>query len=198
MSDDKRLPDSTYKAEYPWNATTVSRSGHEFHVDDTPGHERLRHAHKAGTYWEISEDGRRVTLVVSDDYQYVKGGLTLTIDNNYDVVVAGNMRLVVNGDAYTEVKGNLTTVVGGDSTIATVGDSVNMVGGSLYTKVQGSCHVQSDGNLNADVGGDAEISVKGNTALVSKGNIEMEGQKIRMSAKGPLILKGKPVSLVQG
>ena len=50
MSDNKRLPDTSYAAEYPFNQVSVSRSGHERHVDDTPGAERLREAHKSGTF----------------------------------------------------------------------------------------------------------------------------------------------------
>ena len=91
----KRLPDTKYKTEYPYCQTHVSRAGHEKHIDDTPGHERIREGHKAGTYWEVSEDGRKVTLVVANEYHYVKGGLTLTIDNNQDIKVGGNYRLVV-------------------------------------------------------------------------------------------------------
>jgi hypothetical protein len=52
--NDNRLPDSSFKAQYPWNATHVSRSGHEFHVDDTPGAERIRQAHRTGSYWELA------------------------------------------------------------------------------------------------------------------------------------------------
>jgi hypothetical protein len=59
-------------------------------------------------------------------------------------------------------------------------------------------HTSVKGNMNAEVKGDAEIEVKGNVAIVAKGNIEMEGKKIRVSATGPLILKGKPVHIVQG
>jgi hypothetical protein len=199
MSDEKRLPDTTYKAEYPWNQTHVSRSGHEKHIDDTPGHERLREAHKSGTYWEISPDGRRVTLVVSDEYQYVKGGMTLTIDNNYDVLIAGNMNIVIKGDANIEVHGDLTAAVGGDSTVATVGDSVTMVGGDSYTKVQGSASVSTNGNLNAEVKKDAEIEVNGDVSLVSKSDIDIEAKNIRINSKsGPLTLKGSPVNIVNG
>lgn len=199
MADEKRLPDTSYAAEYPWNAAHVSRAGHEKHVDDTPGHERLREAHKSGTYWEISPDGRRVTLIVADDYHYVKGGLTLTVDQNMDVLIAGNLKVVVQGDAYVEVKGDATAVIGGDSTIATVGDAVVAVGGDSYTKVQGSCSLSTNGNLNVEAKKDAEISVKGDVALNAKGDLDMEARTIRINAKaGPLTLKGKPVHIVQG
>lgn len=196
MAKDIRLPDSTYKAEYPWNATHVSRSGHEKHVDDTPGHERLREAHKVGTYWEISPDGRKVTLIVADEYHYIKGGMTFTVDNNYDIKVGGNLRLVIEGDCYAEVKGDMTAVVGGDSTTATIGNSIQMVGGDAYTKVQGAASMSVDGNCNTEVKGDAEISVKGNVALVAKGDLDMEARKIRINAKGPCTIKGAPVNIV--
>jgi hypothetical protein len=33
---DKRIPDSSYSAKYPYNQVSVSKSGHEQHIDDTP------------------------------------------------------------------------------------------------------------------------------------------------------------------
>jgi hypothetical protein len=196
---EKRLPDSKYNAEYPYNQTHVSRSGHEKHIDDTPGHERIREGHKSGTYWEVTEDGQKVTLVVADEYHYVKGGLTLTIDNNYDVLVNGNLRLVVKGDVYQEVDGDSYTITKGDSTQVTVGDAVSMVGGDSYAKVKGTMSASVNGNLNVDAKGDAEISVGGDTAIVSKGDIDMEGRRIRINAKdGPLTLKGKHIYTVEG
>lgn len=197
MSDD-RLPDSSYAAEYPYNAVTVSRSGHEFHVDDTPGHERIRTAHKSGTFFEVSSDGRKVELVVADEHHYVKGGLTLTIDNNGDIKVGGNLRLVVKGDLQAEVHGNMNTVVHGDSTVATVGDSVQMVGGDVLTKVDGNMSAKVDGNLNTKVGKDAEIAVGGSVALVAGGDIDMEAANIRIDANEQLTLKGKTVTMVKG
>lgn len=195
---EKRLPDTTYKAEYPWNATHVSRSGHEFHIDDTPGNERLRQGHKAGTYWEISPDGRRVTLIVADEYHYVKGGLTLTVDDNYDVKVAGNMRLVIEGDCYTEVHGDMVAAVGGDSTIATVGDSTVATGGDSYAKVQGSMHTSVEGNMNAEVKKDLEASVDGDVSMTVKKNIEVEAKSIRIKGKEKITLKAPKVSIQQG
>ena len=199
LTDNKRLPETSYKAEYPYNSVSVSRSGHEFHIDDTPGAERIRQAHKSGTYFEISSDGKKVELVVADEYHYIKGGLTLTIENNGDIKVAGNLRLVVQGDLHAEVHGDMNSVVYGDSTVATLGDSVQMIGGDSYTKVDGTMSAKVDGNLNVDAGRDAEITVGGDVALVAEGDIDMEGSSIRIDAKeGELTLKGKDVSIVKG
>ena len=68
---DKRHPKTTYKAEYPYNRATLTESGHQFEMDDTPGAERIRMGHKSGTYWEISPNGKKVELVSGDDYKYL-------------------------------------------------------------------------------------------------------------------------------
>ena len=195
---DDRLPKSDFQAQYPFNAVTVTRSGHEFHVDDTPGHERLRQAHKSGTFFEASADGRKVELVVGNDHKYVKGGLTLTVDNNGDIKISGNLRLVVEGDMQAEVHGNMNSIVSGDSTVATLGDSVQMIGGDAITKVDGSMSAKVDKNLNAQIGSDAEIEVKGDTSLVGKGDIDIEARNIRLNAEAALTLKGKSVNVVKG
>ncbi len=197
MSNEKRLPDSTYSSEYPYNQTTVSRSGHEKHIDDTPGHERIREGHKSGTYWEVAEDGRRVTLIVGDDYQYVNGGLTLTIDNNGDIKIGGNLRLVVEGDLYAEVDKNSYVISKKDSTVVTLGNSVQMIGKDSYTKVKGSMHTSVNGNMNAEVKGSLECGVTGDASIVSKGDIDLEGKQIRISATGACTITGNPVNVVQ-
>lgn len=195
---DTRLPDSTYDSEYPYNQTSVSRSGHEKHVDDTPGHERLREGHKSGTYWEVNETGRRVTLVVDDEYHYVNGGLTLTIDNNGDIKVSGNLRLVVQGDLYSEVDGTSYTITKKDATVVALGNSIQMVGKDAYTKVSGNMHTSVNGNMNAEVKGNLEVGVTGDTSIVSQGDIDLEGRQIRISATtGALTLKGNPVNMVE-
>lgn len=150
-----RLPNTDYNAKYPFNKATVTESGHEFHVDDTPGHERIRQAHKSGTYFEISSDGRKVELINGDNYHYVKGGLTLTIDNNGDILIGGNCRLVVKGDVSAEVHGNLNSIVSGDSSSVTMGDLTNVVNGNSITSVQGTSVVKATkhkikGNVEVD------------------------------------------------
>lgn len=197
MADD-RLPETKYNVKYPYCQTHVSRAGHEKHVDDTPGYERLREGHKSGSYWEITEDGRKVTLIVANEYHYTKGGLTLTIDNNEDILVGGNYKMVVKGDLYQEVDGNAYNLVKKNMTSTVLGNSTTMVGGNAFTKVKGSMSVSVNGNLNAQVKGDAEISVNKNVSVVAKGDIDLEGTKIRIKAKGPCTIVGAPVNIVHG
>lgn len=179
---ENRLPDTSYAAEYPYNQTTISRSGHEFHVDDTPGAERLRTAHKSGSFWEVSADGRKVELIVGDGYKYVKGGLTLTVDNNSDILFSGNLKLIIQGDLHAEVHGDMDSVVSGDATVATIGNMVSMVGGDSYTKVDGTMSAKVDGNLNVTTGEDAEIQVGGSAAVVAGGDINLDASKVNIKA----------------
>ena len=90
---DTRHPKTTFNAKYPYNRATLTESGHQFEMDDTPSHERIRLAHKTGTYWEVSPDGKKSELISGDDYKYVKGGMSLTIDQHGDIKISGHARI---------------------------------------------------------------------------------------------------------
>lgn len=165
-----RLPPSTAAPEYPYNHATVTRAGHEMHWDDTPGRERIRMAHRTGTYFEISEDGRKVELVQANEYKYVKGGLTLTIDMNGDIKIGGMCRVVVGGDTHVEINGNLTAAVSGNMNVAVnknaelhVGESATVTAGKNITATAGE-------NIYATAGKDMACVVAGNMTTVVQGN----------------------------
>lgn len=70
-------PDSKYKAEYPYNNTMTTRSGHLLEFDDTPGAERVHIYHKSGSYIEILPDGTIVTKSVKDHIQLAFGNMLM-------------------------------------------------------------------------------------------------------------------------
>lgn len=194
-----RHPKSAYAAKYPYNRVEVTESGHEIHYDDTPGNERIRIAHKTGTYFEISPKGRKVEMVVSDHHQYVKGGHTQTVDKNLDIKVAGSARNNVGGHSHSEIKGDSTsaigkdskTTVGGDSTSAVQGDHVHGVVGEMHFKAGKQIEVKADGQLTTKVDGVASmdfgdtlnISAKNKIVLtVGSSTITMESGKITIKA----------------
>jgi hypothetical protein len=199
-----RSPPSTAAPKYPWNSSFISRAGHEFHFDDTPGKERVRIAHAKGTYFEITEDGRKVEMVVTNDYKYVKGGLTLTIDKNSDVKIGGSLRVILGKDAHVEVAGNATVVVGGNM-IATVNKNLEAhvrgdgmlgigknltayVGENMVTSVAGDTTVATTGNLLTSVGGNSCEVVSGNKVSVVRGKYEIRADKgINMISKGNIV-----------
>lgn len=157
-----RLHKSRYAKKYPYNQVTVTESGHEFHVDDTPGKERLRTAHKSGTYHEITADGKLVELVVGHHQQYIKGGHTQTVHGNSDVKYGASHRENVSGHRHEEVRGSVSQaiegnhkqLIGGDSVTAVKGDQVTGVVGKQTTKISGGSKTKIDGSVHIIVDGD--------------------------------------------
>ena len=209
---DSRLPPSTAAPKYPYNNATITRAGHEMHWDDTPGRERIRLSHKTGTYFEISEDGRKVELVQTNDYKYIKGGLTLTIDKNGDIKVGGNIRLVVGGDAHIEVNGNVTTSIGGDL-IAAVNKNAEIHAGSDVTVTAGgnitataSKNIYASagqdltsivaGNMTAVVNGDSYELVSGSKTVEVTGDYTISAASINMTSSGEFNITGDNVNML--
>ena len=118
-------PASPYKAVYPHNHVMETKSGHVREYDDTSGEERIHESHKTGTFYEIDKDGNKVTKVIGDnysilagkDYAYVKGEVTLTIDDNCNTYVKGNWIIQVDGNKVETIVGTSTTTVTGAGTM---------------------------------------------------------------------------------
>ncbi len=161
MVEHNRLPRSTANTKYPYNQVIVTESGHEIHLDNTPGAERIRIAHRTGTYVEIGPDGRKVEFTVGNHHQYDKGGVTLTVDENQDVKITGHQRLLVGGGSHIEVRGDANMVVGGSSH--------SVVGGNLHAAVAGNMYTGVHGNLSTNVRGNHHIIVHGDTTHETRG-----------------------------
>lgn len=182
MSQDQRHPKSTYDAKYPYNRVFISESGHEIHYDDTPGRERIRMSHKSGTYEEIGPDGKQVNMVVGSKSEYVKQGLTQTIDKNVDVKIGGASRTSVTGSSHSEIKGDVTsavggdqkTMIGGDSVSAVKGDSVHGVTGKMLMKVGGSVQLKGDGNTDSKIDGKVSLEFGDTLSVTARNNILFE------------------------
>ena len=201
-----RLPPTSAAPEYPYNNAMVTRSGHEMHWDDTPGRERIRLAHRAGTYFEISEDGRKVELVSANEYKYTKGGLTLTVDKNGDIKIGGNARFVIGGDAHLEVKGSVTAAVGADCTVSvnknaeihaggdvtvTSGKNITATAGAdLYASVVGNMTSVVFGNMTSLVNGNSDELIYGNKNVSVAGGYKIVASTITLDASGAISTNG--------
>lgn len=97
------------QAEYPYNQTFESRSGHLTEIDDTPGAERLHWYHRIGTYVEMQPDGVYSSKVMKDRYVFV--------NQNYFRDVKGDSTIKVEGQYYTKVGQDYTVEMGGMGTI---------------------------------------------------------------------------------
>lgn len=91
-------------AKYPWNFVTESRSGHYTEIDDSPGDERIKMAHRTGSYWEIGPTGTLTLKSVLDVYRLAKG-------DTYDYT-GGNFTQQVKGDTFIQGSGNIAIKTG--------------------------------------------------------------------------------------
>lgn len=147
MSSDpnQRHPNSTFQATYPYNQATVTRSGHELHLNDTPGHESIRLAHTTGTYIEMESSGRMVQTITEKLYSYIKSTFTQTVDSHYDLKIGGTNTLNIDESSFE--------AVGTDKTIA--------VGGNLVDGVGGVREIHTERDRFETVNGDSAFGIKG-------------------------------------
>jgi hypothetical protein len=151
-------PESAYKAEYPYNTTYTTKSGHAIELDDTPSHERLHIWHKSGSYEEIANKpaengereikGRRVLKTKDDSFEVVDRNKNVLIGNNHNVEIANNETIFVGNNQVVDIGANCTITVGKNCnlivkghininaaegiTISTKGAGITMTKGSLY------------------------------------------------------------------
>lgn len=188
MSDpNNRHPDSDFEAEYPYNQSTITRSGHEIHINDTPGHESLKVSHTKGTYAEINQDGRLVFTVQQKGYFYYKDGLTETIDASRDTKISQNYLLNIDNsttetvgyDKNIHVGQNLQLDVGGwtssycksDKNERIDGDSTYSVGGDSHNSIEGEQVNYVEGHKQDILNSDWGVTTQGNIEIVNQDGI---------------------------
>jgi hypothetical protein len=205
-NDTKRLRHSAYEAKYPFNRVIVEESGHEIHYDNTPGKERVRHAHKSGTYSETRWDGEQQKYVENNYQKYVKGGYTKTLDSNYDSKMEGSKRQNVGGGDHKETQGTTSSarnhhnksLNGKDKAEVTRGDDCKACTGNRIRKYGGSGEYKFDGTPNNGGGGQgtavgaASTSKKKENSLhvISDKKTKIEsGDKLTISSEKEIELK---------
>lgn len=115
-------PPSSANTQYPFNSVMQTESGHFQEFDDTPGHERIRTQHKAGTFTEIHPDGTEVHKIVGNGYYITAKDGNILIQGQCNINVVGNAEIVVGGDAITHVKGSVKQVVEKDYNLLVKGE----------------------------------------------------------------------------
>lgn len=188
-----RNPATPYKAEYTFNQKYTSRRGHEFEFDDTEGAERIRLAHRTGTYFEFNPDGRLVQNIMDQETKYVKGGSTCTVDENSDHKYNGNLRVSIGKDNHVEVNGVKTETIAAELAIAVnkgasivVLEDFYIVAKNLNFVASGDVNISADGdfavnakNINFKASGDTSIFSEGGVLKTqSGGNTEMKAKRI--------------------
>lgn len=206
MPDDQnntRNPESNFEADYPYNQATITRSGHEIHINDTPGKESLRIAHTIGTYTEIDRNGRTVVTSANGAYFYMKNGMTTTVDGHNDLKVSGVMNINVDGSVNDETAGNryinsgkdMVIGVGGALSQHTINDKYESVGGNECSAVEGGEYRHVNGESVTTINGVKSDNYNSDWAVTSGGNIEiLSDGNIRIRCKN-FIIEAESITL---
>ena len=165
--DDKRVSDSSYDAQYPYNHVWEDWAGHQIQVDNTPGAERIFFRHSKGSYVEMRPDGGVITFNVGDSKTYNKAGATFTVDECGDVKFTGHTRIMVGGGAHIEVAGDAGVFAGGDLVAAVMGNA-NIRAKSAYLGTDGDINMNASGNMNIKVAGDTTMETDGTHTIKAK------------------------------
>lgn len=176
-----RLRKSPFGRKYPYNRAFITRSGHEIHYDDTPGKERIRIAHKDGSYDEISVGGNRSQYTVGHNQQYNKGGVTITVDENQDIKIHGHQRMLVGGGSHVEIAGDASVVAGGNMNAVVGGNMKTAVSGQAYIGVGAGADINVVGGVNLAVDGSMSMKVSGDTTMETGGTHTIKASKIELN-----------------
>jgi hypothetical protein len=178
----QRHPETEYEAEYYYNKKQTTESGHEMEWDDTPGKERIRMAHKSGSYTEFTAKGDKVDNIVGREYKYNTGGFTQTVDENSDLKYNGNLRVSIGMHQHVEVNGAKTESIAEELAIAVNKGASIVIIEDLYI-VAKNVTISASEHVNIDSGGDIGLNAGGNINLNAGAgmSIKAEGGDIQMA-----------------
>lgn len=182
-------PEPAYGGVYPYNQVIETEAGHVIELDNTPNAERIHVFHKSGSYIEIDVNGTSVRKVVGENYEvfdrnnfvYVKGAQTLTVEGKTSILVKDDCNITVEGDldvtshgqALVQAAGNLVGVA--ENILVTAKNGMDIVSGgpinmqgseiNMYAK-GGSVSVKGNKDVNLQSGTGGVVSIKGGLAIL--------------------------------
>ena len=151
-------PESPYDAEFPYNYVEESESGHLVEIDDTPGSERVNITHKDGNFIEMHPEGDQVikvqrdqyTVVIKDNYLYVKGNLNISTDSEMAEYVGGDHTSQILGDEEINILGKKSETISGNDTLKVKRSKTDNITNTYSLKARG---VTIDSGMNVTVKG---------------------------------------------
>jgi hypothetical protein len=164
-------PSNPFNANYPYNHVRLTESGHLFEADDTPGAERIKEAHRTGTYYEVGPDGSRVTKIVRDDFTVIVGDERVNIQGAAIVTVEGDCNLYTRGNFTHQVDGDYNLLVKGKKTERVADDVVNDYHADHTLLVGISIDPLRVGVGKGNEGGSYKVQVEDDHIFTTRGNV---------------------------
>ena len=198
-----RNPPSKADTQYYYNQKKTTESGHEFEFDDTPGSERIRLAHKSGTYLELSTGGDKFDNTLGREYKYNTGGFTHTIDENTDLKYNGNIRVSVGKNQHIEINGAKTESIAEELALAVnkgasivVIEDLYIVAKNLTISTTDHVNIQAGGDIGLDAGGNINLKAGGGMSIKATGNIETStDSSMKTTSASDTTMIGNPINL---
>ncbi len=173
ITDNTLRDDSDITRVYPYNHVAESESGHLVEFNDTPGSESISIAHRSGTYSEVDQDGDTTVKVVGNNYEITAKDKYITVDEDMNVTVGGNVISTVTGGR-TEKSGSLE--INSDDEVSITSDgAVSITAPTVF--------------INGNLAVDGVVSVGGGTTVTGKhvrsGSMSVSG----LTPTGPYAVK---------
>lgn len=150
--------------EYPYNKITQTESGHIFELDDTPNQERIKLAHRTGTFIEMHPNGDEVHKVYGDGYE-------ITVKDK-NVIIKGHCNITIDGDCTTYVKGNKNERIDGDYNVVVNGDI------TIHSEKTATFNGKDQTDIFSGLGegdGDGVLNLHTGGSLYLSGDLDVEG-----------------------
>jgi hypothetical protein len=151
-----------YPPQAPYNTITATESGHTFELDDTKGRERVRLAHRSGTFIEMHPNGDEVHKIYGKGYE-------ITIKDK-NVLVEGNCNITINGDANINVKGDKVEYVEGNYELHVKKNF------SLLTEGITSFVSKNDMEIRAGASLTGALTLSSGDAIFMNGDLALDGE----------------------
>ncbi len=163
------------KNEYPLQEVYQHEGGYRFVIGNEKGKQFVAEWHPSGSHTIHHPDGSVTSWTMGDHKVAHKGGKSVTIGNNGDVLVAGHKSDATEGGEHKEVAGDTNLVSGGKFNIAALGGMGMAVNGNMYMGTTGAISMNPGGGLKivGNVELEGNLTMKGNIALT--GDIDQKG-----------------------
>lgn len=197
-------PESSYKAQYPYNKVHQTESGHIIEFDDTPGAERIHIYHRNGTFFEIDPNGSVISRTVGSEYKIIDRNGYIAIAGKANVSVTGSCNIHVGGDCNIEVDGDTFVNSGNDAQVNCAGrlqlsggEAIDMRAPKIYIQADEELHIKADTKANIGAGLlNVKVDTKTNIESKSTLNIKTE-ENLNAQITGETSIKSKGIIKAQ-
>lgn len=170
-------------SKYPRQLTLKLPGGVTLSVSNEPGKEALQISHPSGSNFQMHPDGTVTQVAQGEQRSYVKGGGSVTFDENMHMTITGHIKFSAGGGAVMEVKGDLGMVVSGSVNMGIM-ENLAISGKNVYIGATGNMTMESKGNMTLSSRSETKVESQGTMKIGSGAGIENQAPRIDHNKAG--------------